>query len=61
VSSDSKVRLYSCRHCGEAYTANPPDDVHITAVANVEGGEDDIQITYHCTACSKDNKLTWIR
>jgi DNA-directed RNA polymerase subunit RPC12/RpoP len=55
------VRLYSCRHCGEPYTANPPDDVHITSVANVEGGEDDIQIRYHCTACSKENKLTWIR
>jgi len=59
--SSAGDRQYSCRHCGEPYTANPPDDVHTTSVANVEGGEDDIQITYNCKACNKDNKLTWIR
>ncbi len=56
-----KERQYSCRHCGTAYSANPPDDVHTTAVANVDGGEDDIQISYHCTACNNNNKLTWVR
>jgi hypothetical protein len=25
---DSKVTLYSCRHCGAEYIAYPPDDVH---------------------------------
>jgi hypothetical protein len=60
-SPTPKERQYSYRHCGTAYSAHPLDDVHTTAVANVNGGEDDIQITYHCTACSKDNKLTWVR
>jgi rubredoxin len=53
MSSESKAkeRLYSCRHCGSSYTAYPPDDVKIRALANLQPKPDELQITYKCPSC----------
>jgi len=55
----SDTRLYSCRHCGTEYKANPPDDVH--SECNVNQIPDSIAIPYSCKNCSKENKLYWDR
>ena len=56
---DSKVRLYSCRHCGAEYIAYLPDDVH--SESDVNEIADSIGIPYHCIKCDKENKLYWGR
>jgi rubredoxin len=58
MSSESKAkeRLYSCRHCGSSYTAYPPDDVKIRALANLQPKPDELQITYKCPSCKGGGK-----
>ena len=46
ASNHSKVRLYSCRHCGTQYITYPPHDVHPESDANEV--PDNIAIPYHC-------------
>lgn len=46
TSNHSKVRLYSCRHCGTQYITYPPHDVHSESDANEV--PDNIAIPYHC-------------
>ncbi len=63
MSSESKEseRLYSCRHCGIAYTAYPPDDVKKYALVNLDPLPDELQITYKCPECQEENRLVWSR
>ena len=52
-------RLYSCKHCGAEFKADPPDTYHTTARTFKVDRSEVIHINYECKECKKQNGLFW--
>lgn len=64
INADNKKhnrgrRLYSCKHCGAEFKADPPDTYHTTARTFKVDRNEVIHINYECKECKKQNGLFW--
>ena len=62
INTDNKKhsrRLYSCKHCGAEFNADPPDEYHTTARTFKVDRNEVIDISYECKECKKQNGLFW--